>query len=566
MNDLDEKFWREKDYLEEIGSQYGQQYILQKGIKKFKEKGEEAILKEIKQLHDRKCFQPIKVQDITEAERRKAQVALTYLTEKRDGTIKARTVYNGKPTREWLSREESASPTASLEGIFITSIIDAMEDRDVMTADVPNAFIQTPMPIIDEKDKVIMKLTGVLVDILLKMAPDIYKDYVTLENGKRVIYLNVLRAIYGMLVSALLWYKKFKKDLESIGFIFNPYDACVANREVNNKQHTVRFHVDDLMSSHEDAKVNDEFLEWLNKMYGEHGEVKAVRGNKHDYLGMTLEFKNKEVKIDMTEYVKGMLSEFPIKFNKNENTRTPAGVEMFAEDNSKRLNQQQREIFHRITAKALFLCKRGRPDIQPIVAVLCTRVKNPGTKDWNKLVRMMKFLRNTEDDVLTLSAEHGVSRIIWSIDSAFGVHPDYKSHVGGCMKFHKGKGTPINLSAKHKLNTESSTTSELVGVDYVLPMVLWVPLFLEKQGYNVEENLVLQDNKSTILLAKNGKASSGKRTRALNIRYFYVTDQIERGNITMDYCHTDDMTADYLSKSLQGMKFEKFRGEIMGFD
>ena len=226
MNDLDEKFWREKDYLEEIGSQYGQQYILQKGIKKFKEKGEEAILKEIKQLHDRKCFQPIKVQDITEAERRKAQVALTYLTEKRDGTIKARTVYNGKPTREWLSREESASPTASLEGIFITSIIDAMEDRDVMTADVPNAFIQTPMPIIDEKDKVIMKLTGVLVDILLKMAPDIYKDYVTLENGKRVIYLNVLRAIYGMLVSALLWYKKFKKDLESIGFIFNPYDAC----------------------------------------------------------------------------------------------------------------------------------------------------------------------------------------------------------------------------------------------------------------------------------------------------------------------------------------------------
>ena len=74
------------------------------------------------------------------------------------------------------------------------------------------------------------------MDTLLKMPPYIYKDYVTIENGKRVIYLDVLRAIYGMLVSALLWYKKFKKDLESIGFIFNPYNACVVNREIKSIQ------------------------------------------------------------------------------------------------------------------------------------------------------------------------------------------------------------------------------------------------------------------------------------------------------------------------------------------
>ena len=59
------------------------------------------------------------------------------------------------------------------------------------------------------------------------------------------------------------------------------------------KQHTIRFHVDDIMSSHKDKKVNDEFNKWLNKMYGKYGEVKVYRGKKHDYLGMNLIFWKK---------------------------------------------------------------------------------------------------------------------------------------------------------------------------------------------------------------------------------------------------------------------------------
>ncbi len=76
-----------------------------------------------------------------------------------------------------------------------------------------------------------------------------------------------------MLIAALLWYKKFKSDLEANWFIFNPYDACVANKQLNGKQQTIHFHVDDLMSSHVDKKVNDEFAVWLNDMYGEHMDL-----------------------------------------------------------------------------------------------------------------------------------------------------------------------------------------------------------------------------------------------------------------------------------------------------
>ena len=83
--------------------------------------------------------------------------------------------------------------------------------------------------------------------------------------------------------------------------------------------------------------------------------------------------------------------------------------------------------------------------------------------------------------------------------------------------FGGGKGCPINNSAKQKLNTSSSTTSELVAVDQTLPLVMWVPLLLVAQGHSIKENIVYQDNQSEILLENNGKKSSGKRTRALNV-------------------------------------------------
>ena len=78
-------------------------------------------------------------------------------------------------------------------------------------------------------------------------------------KSKKVLYVIVLRVIYGMLISAILWYRKFQTDLESNDFIFNSYDPCMANKMVNDKQQTIRFHVDDVMSSHVDPKVNDEF-------------------------------------------------------------------------------------------------------------------------------------------------------------------------------------------------------------------------------------------------------------------------------------------------------------------
>jgi len=189
---------------------------------------------------------------------------------------------------------------------------------------------------------------------------------------------------------------------------------------------------------------------------------------------------------------------------------------------------------------------------------------DPGRNDWNKLAKMMKFLWTTRKDVLTLSARKGSHSVEWHIDAAFAVHPDFKSHTGATQHFVGGKGAVQSTSAKQKLNTSSSTTSELVGADQVLPMALWTPLFMKAQGHCVKENNVWQDDTSTMPLENNGKTSSRKRTRALNTRHFMTTDQVGRGDCAIECCPTDDMVGDCMTKGLQGVKFATLCKKIMG--
>jgi hypothetical protein len=119
------------------------------------------------------------------------------------------------------------------------------------------------------------------------------------------------------------------------------------------------------------------------------------------------------------------------------------------------------------------------------------------------------------------------------------------------------------MSRKQRLNTKSSTEAELVGVDDGMPLVIWTRNFLVAQGFEVRDNVVFQDNQSTILLAKNGKASSGRRTRHIDIRYFFVSDRIARKELRVEYCPTGDMVADFFTKPLQGSLFRKLRKIIL---
>jgi hypothetical protein len=187
--------------------------------------------------------------------------------------------------------------------------------------------------------------------------------------------------------------------------------------------------------------------------------------------------------------------------------------------------------------------------------------KDPNQTDWEKLTRVMKYLNGTRSEYLTLSADD-LRVVKWYVDASFAVHPDFKSHTGTAMML--GKGAMQSIARKQKMNMRSSTEGELVAVDDAATMILWTKLFLEAQGYDVDKNIVYQDNKSAILLESNGKKSLGKQTRALNIRYFFITDQVEKGNAQIEHCGTNNMVSDFFTKPLQGKKFQRYRNDTHG--
>ena len=354
--------------------------------------------------------------------------------------------------------------------------------------------------------------------------------------------------------------------MESIGFKFSEYDPCVAFRQRVGSQQTIRFHVDDVASSHRNKKVNDKFLEWLNKKYGSIKAVKATRGDKHKYLGMTISFEKRGcVRFEQFDKVVDLIENGPVKLKRSDTAMTPSSNNLMNRDDDAKLidNKERKEQYHNVVAKALFLSKRSRPDIQPTVAVLATRVREPSESDWGEMVRLLKYLNGTRNKCLTLRVDN-LNILKWYVDVSFGVHPDFRSHTGGVLTM--GHGAIISMSRKQKLNTRNTCEAELVGADDMSVLILWTKLFLEELGYTVERNILKQDNKAAILLETNGRKSVGRRNRAINVRYFFLTDQIARGNVEVEYCCTDEMIGDFMTKPLQGSKFRSFRKAILGED
>jgi hypothetical protein len=277
---------------------------------------------------------------------------------------------------------------------------------------------------------------------------------------------------------------------------------------------------------------------------------------------MRLDFNSPgKVKINMTVYVKSMIKDFPEEVQKS---NYPWNDNLYKiNDKDIKLDTKTKETFHTFVAKGLFLCKRGRPDIQPSIAFLSTRVRSPGQQDWFKLTKLMEFLKSTEDDVLTLSCD-GSQNIIWYVDAAFGVHHDMKNHTRATMTL--GDGAIQSYSTKQKINTRSSTESELVSIDDVISKIIWTKLFLQAQGFHVKENIINRDNQSSMKLEMNGKNSSGKLTRHFNIKYFNITDLIARKEATIQFCPTDEMISDYMTKPTSGAKFHQFRSAILNLE
>ena len=173
------------------------QVSLKKGIEQFGDQAHDAVEKEVLQLHELDVMYPIHP---TYEDKKASLNYLMFIKKKQCGRVKARGCADGRKQRLYITKEESTAPTVMNESVMVTSIIDAKERRDVVTADVPGAFMQA-----DVDDRIVVRFEGAMVDALLRIDYNKYNEFVIYEGGKKALYCVLNKALYGTLKASLLF-------------------------------------------------------------------------------------------------------------------------------------------------------------------------------------------------------------------------------------------------------------------------------------------------------------------------------------------------------------------------
>jgi hypothetical protein len=210
-------------------------------------------------------------------------------------------------------------------------------------------------------------------------------------------------------------------------------------------------------------------------------------------------------------------------------------------------------------AKLLYLSKRARPDIIAVVGFLGTRVKEPTLEDWEKLGKLLGYLKGTKDLVMRLKP-NTLFRVVMYVDASFLAHPDGKSHSGVVVKV---GGMPVFFgSKKQKCVSKSPTEAELVALSDNIGLA---ELFAEFVAFVTNSKqmkpLIYQDSTSVITMVTEGGGVT--RSKTMRTRMCLVLEAVKEDRVEIKYVNTKGMEADGLSKSLGGASFLDFRSNVL---
>jgi hypothetical protein len=241
---------------------------------------------------------------------------------------------------------------------------------------------------------------------------------------------------------------------------------------------------------------------------------------------------------------------------------TPATSELFDVcDDDQVLGKTEQEDFHTGVAKLLYLAKRCRPDILPAVSFLTSRVGKTTEKDMAKLQRVYRFLRYTKDRAMCFKRGVEEPDLIAYVDAGYGIHAGGESRSGLVVTLN---GTPVICkTSKQSIVTKSSTEAELVALSDGCSDILWARQVLQSQGYSMGPTVIGEDNMSVLAMLERRKFSTA-RTKHINIRYFFIVDRIQNGELKMVHVPTDLMIADFMTKPLTGKQFSTLQDRLFG--
>jgi hypothetical protein len=449
--------------------------------------------------------------------------------------FKARLVAQGFSQVPGTDFIETFSPTVRLESLRTLLAIGAGLDYEIHQTDIVSAY---PRSILHAE--VYMK-TPKGVDV---------------PKGK---CLRVRKSLYGLKQSGREWYLEAVKGLAELGLEPIFADACVFVRK--DKSLIVGLYVDDMIILSDDLSVVQEFKKAIAKRWEikDLGEVKKILG-----LEITRNRQGRSIRISQCSFTDELMAEYGLTDARP--ASTPYGSPESLEPVSKGEELADVDRYQRAIGQVMYLMRGSRPDICFTVTRLSRYVAMPAARHWKCAMQMLRYLKGTRNLGTTYSGLGTAQNLEGYVDSDYaGDRTDRKSTYGSVFMLHGG---PVAWTSRKQPSVSTSTTeAEYVALCQGNKEAMWFRRLLSETGFtqflgNSLEVQMYSDNQGCIALAENPEGHS--RSKHIDVQYHYSRQLVEYGKIKLDYCPTDEMLADVLTKPLGCRTFKECSRKLVG--
>ena len=357
------------------------------------------------------------------------------------------------------------------------------------------------------------------------------------------------RSLYGLKQAARVWNQWIDTVLRENGFERSSADSCLYVRRSKEFMVFVLIYVDDIVVV---CKTDEEYQHFTNILRSKF-KISEL-GNLKYFLGIHVRFDGEMYFLNQRSYIEKLLARFGLKQCKSSKVPMATGFLQQKEEDGEQF--QNRELYQSLIGALLYISVNTRPDIAIATSILGRRVSKPTTADWLEAKKILRYLKGTVNHELHLGGRTKVKLECYVDADWAGEVEDRKSNTGFLFKF---RGGLIGWTSRKQATVAlSSTEAEYVALAECLQELQWLRKLMNDVGEIVDLPILInEDNQSCIALTIGDRTS--RKSKHIDTKYCFVKDLVDTGVVTVQYCPTEHMEADLLTKPLGAVKLQQIR-------